>query len=358
MMLYKMLSKLKTISSDEHMIIGLRKENKLRQEFRQVGVQVKTLGFNKNLLSIKKFFELRNILKDLEPDILHGWMYHSNMLANLTAPEGAEIIWSTHHSLDHLHKEKKLTRFLIKLGPYFEKGISKHIYCSNTSNMQHQEFGYSSKCSQVIPNGIDINEFYPDKEKGAKFRKKCEIEYGKIIFGQAARFHPLKNQELLITVFSELHKKHPDAYLLLAGTGVNPKNEKLKNLIGNLGIENNVLLIGECNDMPGLLNAIDFYCSSSLSEAFPMVLGEAMACGTPCIATDVGDSSFIIGDNGWVVDIQDNKSFVQGMAEMICLEDDEYDELGKAARDRIKQKFSLESIAKEYNNLYRDISMK
>lgn len=350
-MLYKLLERLSN-NTDNHIVVGLRKENKLKKEFSSLGIRTETLGLKKNILFIKDILSLKRLLKQINPDIIHSWMYHSNIIARLIAPGNSNIIWSTHHSLDDFKNEKWTTRLAISIGPYLEKSISEHIYCSRTSKVQHQKIGYSDCKSKVIPNGFDVNFFRPNNALRKTFRNQYNIPHDSIVFGQAARYHPLKNQEWLIGNFAKVHEKYPNTYLVLAGNKVTNDNSSLVDLIKRLDISTKVLLIGECTNMPAFLNAIDCYCSSSLSEAFPLVLGEAMACGIPCISTDVGDSSYIIGNCGWAVDARDDRGYINAMTEMTCLTQDQYIEIGYEARERIKNKFSLKSVAEHYYESY------
>ena len=147
----------------------------------------------------------------------------------------------------------------------------------------------------------------------------------------------------------------PDIFFLLAGRGINSCNQQLQKIIDENDLKERVLLLDERNDMPRLTAALDIAVSSSGAESFPNVLGEAMSCGIPCVATDTGDSSIIVGDTGRVVPPQDAYSLACAIESLINEGPEELNRLGKAAREKIINNFSLQTIAKQYEKLYSKI---
>ena len=98
---------------------------------------------------------------------------------------------------------------------------------------------------------------------------------------------------------------------------------------------------------------MDIFCvSSAWGEGFPNVIGEAMASGIPCVATDIGDSSIIIGDTGVVVPPKDKGSLIKGLEILLNMSLEEYLTLSEKAIDRIKSNYALNRIVDEYASLY------
>jgi len=152
-----------------------------------------------------------------------------------------------------------------------------------------------------------------------------------------------------------VHREMPDVHFLLAGNGVDENNLQLLKLIDSKGLRNVTYLLGLRRDVPQLMAALDLLVSFSHGEAFPNVVGEAMACGVPCIVTDVGDCSYIVGDTGRVVIPGDSKSLALAIKEVISLPLNIRMELCKRARARVEEEFSIENIVHRYEELYKEI---
>jgi glycosyltransferase involved in cell wall biosynthesis len=150
-----------------------------------------------------------------------------------------------------------------------------------------------------------------------------------------------------------LLKSYPDVHFVLVGREVHTENKVLKNLIQDLGISQHIHLLGERRDMNRLTAALDIACSASAyGEGFPNVIGEAMSCGVPCAVTDVGDSGWIVGNTGRVVPPRSPEALAHAWKELIVLGSEGREILGKAARARIIECFSLDSVVHQYESLY------
>jgi len=113
--------------------------------------------------------------------------------------------------------------------------------------------------------------------------------------------------------------------------------------------------LGERADVPRLTAALDIASSSSWGEAFPNVLGEAMSCGVPCVATDAGDAALIVGGTGLIVPRGNAAALAQAWDEMLALSHDERQALGAQARARVSECFELGAISQRYAALYREL---
>ncbi|MDZ4159834.1 MAG: glycosyltransferase, partial [Anaerolineaceae bacterium] len=143
---------------------------------------------------------------------------------------------------------------------------------------------------------------------------------------------------------------------LLCGAGMVGKNAELVGLLHQAGVHNHFHLLDLRDEMISFYNALDLLSSSSASgEGFPQVVGEAMACGVPCVVTDVGDSALIVGGTGRVVPPCNPVALAAAWEEMLRMPPADRTRLGQTARQRIQENFSIEKIAGQYEALYSSI---
>src|SRR5262249_50124298 len=190
-------------------------------------------------------------------------------------------------------------------------------------------------------------------EGGWWVRKELGLAVEAPVIGMAGRFHVQKGQRNFIQAAAQLHARMPAVHFVLCGTDIDTDNVELTGWIehyGN-GLEKALHLLGRRTDMSRIFAALDVATSASLSEAFPMAVGEAMACATPCIVTDVGDSALIVGDTGKVVPAEDPRALAQAWHSMLAASPAERSEFGRAARNRIQQLFDVDAIVERYQKL-------
>lgn len=356
MMLYRLLRCFRESGDHELRVISLMDENRLSAELADLGVSVHTLGMRRGMVPFRALRQLRSIIRAIRPDLIHGWMYHSNIVASLVAGNSVPVIWGVHTSVNDIKREKKLTRLLIRAGPILSYRVSRIIYCSHISAMQHERIGYPSGKRAVIPNGFDVDLFRPDREARLLVRQGLGLPTDAIVIGHAARYHPMKNHAGLLRAFAELLDRHPRVRLVMAGREVRWDNPTLASLARALKLDGKVWLLGEQRDMARLMNAFDIYSSSSSwGEAFPIVLGEAMACEVPCVTTDVGDSAAIVAETGVVVPAGDEAALVEALDQLIQAGREVRKKLGMAARERVVNKYSLPTVAAAYRDLYEEV---
>lgn len=147
-----------------------------------------------------------------------------------------------------------------------------------------------------------------------------------------------------------------DVHIVLVGRDVDRNNTPLVQLVPQ-ALQRRFHWLGERHDIPDLMPIFDIVClSSAWGEAFPNVLGEAMACGVPCVATDVGDSALIVGVTGGVVPPRNDAELCSALMDMVNRGPEVSASLGQAARRRIEAEFSLDAVVEQYMNLYRQLA--
>lgn len=355
-MLYRLVDALPRESGFVHSVISLADVGQFDLDFEFLGVPVRSLKLKAGLPSPAALLRLRRWVAAAQPDLVQGWMYHGNMAAAVAMNSKTPLVWGIHHSLQDLAREKPLTRLVIRGGPWFASRARQIVYCSQASQHQHEVVGYPATKSIFIPNGIDCERFRPDPQAVNHLRIALGLSEDALLIGHAARFHPVKNHVGLVRAFARVAQYCPTAHLLMVGRDVTLANEMLAGAVSAGGLTGRVHLLGEQADMWRILPALDVYASFSWSEAFPIVLGEAMACGVQCVTTDVGDSAVIVGDTGRVVAPGDEIALGKNIVDLLASTPAARRAIGERARARIIAEYGLSAVADRYATLYRRLS--
>ena len=219
-----------------------------------------------------------------------------------------------------------------------------------------KNLGYCKKKLIFIPNGYELDIFNYSKRQELFFKKKLKIKKDIPIIGSVSRYDPIKDHITLLNALSLVRLKNIEFICILIGLNINKKNKALTNQIKLLNLKKNIKLLGNKKNIAEVMNGLDIHILSSKSEAFPNVVVEAMACKTPCIATNVGDCSFIIGKTGWLVPPQDPIKLAK-VVEIAFAEirSKNWNKRRNQARLRIKQNFDISKMVKSLNKLWFQI---
>lgn len=134
-----------------------------------------------------------------------------------------------------------------------------------------------------LPNGVDLSRFRPDAALRREYRARMGLERNYVV-GHVGRLGPAKNHAFLLEVFAQLHSRRPEARLLLVGDG--ELRRDIEERIGALGLSDSVIMTGNRDDVPALMQAMDVFAFPSLWEGLPVTLVEAQAVGLPCLISD------------------------------------------------------------------------
>lgn len=320
-------------------------------------VPVHTLGMSPGSPSPAALILLRKLVRTIRPDLLQGWMYHGNLAASVArvmAIGKPALVWNIRQSLYDISNEKPGTRVVIRAGKMASRQPDHILYNSHVSRAQHQAFGYHAAHCDVIPNGFDTTILQPDAAARDLMRSALGLVPGDKLVGFIGRYHPMKDIPNFLQAMAGLMAADPHVHCAIIGQDAGPENPDLAPYFKVLP-EVRVHVFGRRDDVAQLMPGFDLLCLSSISEAFPNVVGEAMACGVPCVTTDVGDCRHIVGDTGRIVATSDPMALCRALGEMLPLDEGAWLSFGRKARVRIASHFSLAATVDKYTNLYESI---
>jgi glycosyltransferase involved in cell wall biosynthesis len=232
--------------------------------------------------------------------------------------------------------------------------LPAEITCvSHAAREFHEHFGYSSKKLKVIPNGFDLSRFKPNVAARSRIRSELKISSGAQVVGLVARFDPQKDHETFISGAALVQRQLPNTVFLLCGDGVDCRNQLLLRHIESSGGKAAFRMLGRRDDIADVTAAFDVAVNCSVAEGFSNAIGEAMACGIPCVVTDVGDSAQVVGLTGIVVPPRNPEALAAGILRLLTAPN--YAALSSAARTRIHDEFEIEKITAKYLDLYRGV---
>ncbi|MFN6563564.1 MAG: glycosyltransferase family 4 protein [Nostoc sp. ChiSLP01] len=353
-MLYKLLSRMDK-QRFSPVVVSLMDRGTWGDRIANLGIPVYTIGMKPGALKLINIWRMIDIVRQLKPDLIQGWMYHGNLAAQFVSLfifRQVPVFWNIRHSLHSLELEKPRTTIIIKLCAIFSRLPKKIIYNSQNSSKQHEKIGYFLEKTYIIPNGFETEKFTPSTQARLSVRSELNTPENALLIGLIGRYHPIKDHFNFLQAAALLLKTYSNVQFVLVGNKVDWDNHILSELIHELGLIKHIHLLGERHDVPRLTAALDIASSSSSGEGFPNVIGEAMSCGVPCVVTDVGDSAWIVGDTGKVVPPKNPEALANAWQGLINIGKEGRESLGKAARARVIECFSLDSIVAEYETLY------
>ena len=323
------------------------------------GIPIKTMGMKPGIPDPRAMLRLVRHLRAERPTIIQTWMDHSNLIGGLASVlvPGGKAVWGIHHS-DHVAGlTKRSTLVTVNTCAVLSHRVpARVVLCSEHSRKLYAARGFADPKMTVIPNGFDTSVFQPDPEARSGIRRELGIDTNTMLVGLVARYDPLKDHANFLRAAAKVMQTHPDVHFLLCGTKVNHENAELMELVQQLKIGKNCHLLGPRRDVPRLYAAMDLNVSSSVSEAFPLAIGEAMACGVPCVATDVGDSALIIGDTGRIVPPGDSDALARAIIDLLTLTPQAREHLGTSARARVRELFDLTAVTRRYEAVYEEVA--
>lgn len=336
---------------NNHIVISLTIGGKYFLLLKKFGIKVYSIDMK--FYSIFKFFNLIKLLHELNPDIVQTWLIHGDFIGGIAARLAGikNIVWNILYSKLEISSEKLITIFLLRILGKLSYILPKLIIViSKSAKKNCLKIGYCKKKLCLIFSGFDFSLFKVNKYQKLLFRKKIKIQKHIKTIGIVARYHPIKDHENLLNALSIIKSNNKNFNCIFVGFNMNKNNRELTNKIKKLQLNKNVKLLGPIKNIPQVMNGLDVHILCSKSEGFPSVIVEAMACGTPCIVTDVGDARFIVGKTGWVVPAMNPLRLANAIeSALLAIDKNKWKKRCIRARLRVKNKFEMKEMIKSYN---------
>lgn len=343
----------------KHIVISMMGEGKYGTILRQVGIEVTCLNMSQSRISLSGLWSLFKLLKYYKPDVVQTWMYHADLIGGIIAKmAGAKtVFWNIRHTTLQPGKSKRSTIWIAKTCALISAWIPNTIvYCAHNAKTVHEALGYKKGKAVIIGNGYNLDLFSIDFNLRKSFRSELGIGEEDNLIGMVGRYNPQKDHTNLIESLSLVRKAGYKFKTVLIGADLNTSNQIIANQIFDNELNEHILLLGQRADVPVVMNGLDIHVlSSSFGEAFPNVLAEAMACGTPCVTTDVGDAGLIVGETGWLVAPKNPKSLADAIITALDekhARSEQWNERKIECRNRIVDNFSIEKMVSSYHNVW------
>lgn len=343
---------------DDPQVLSLLPPGPIAERIRKQGVAVHSLDMRRGLAGPRAMHRLTRIVERIGPDLIHGWMYHGKLAASFARrrlSHKVPLVWNIRHSIPDLARESLQTRILLRLSARISRGPEAIIYNAHVSRAQHEAIGYASARGTVIANGFDTVRFDCDPAARDRARELFGLPAGTLRVACIARLHPMKDQARLVDAVAAARTRGCDIHLMLVGHGLADPPAELRQLIERSLPPDRITTCGARFDVAEWLPGMDILAvPSAWGEAFPNVIGEALACGVPVVATDVGDSARIVGAHGLIVPPNDTEAMADALVAMAARSPEERAAMGRAGRERIMRDYSLEKIARQYEQVHAD----
>lgn len=322
------------------------------ERMREMGIKVIALNLRRGSLVVALHSFFSQISK-LQPSQIHGWMYHGNLFAFLAwiMNPKAKLVFNIRQALHSLRQEKITTRVAILFNALLSRICNLVIYNTKLGIRHHVKLGFARENSLYIANGFDSQNLFFSEAKRNAFRRSLNIHENSSVICILARYDPIKGHDIFLQAAELLLFDCPDTLFLIVGDGLSKDHFFLAPLMSK--ISDNLIVLNHQDDVCSVLNGVDILTLCSRSEGFPNVLGEGMAVGLNCVATDVGDCVEIMGGCGHVVPVEAPSILATKWQEILSQPRSDFSLKGIKARERIQEHFSEEKFVYSYLQVFQ-----
>lgn len=283
--------------------------------------------------------KLREIAQSFRADVVYSFMPAANVLAALARRRfaSAALVWGVRASRAEWGFYGTFPALLTRIEGWLSSRPDLILCNSQAGRHYYSQAGWRAERMEVVENGFDLEAFRPDPEGRLRVRRELDVPPERCVVGIVGRIDPIKDHESFLRMAAVLRAQGRECEFWCVGSGDAAYVARLQALAAELGVAPVVRWLGTRQDMRAVYSALDVSCLTSLAEGFPNVAGESMACGTPCVAFEVGDAAALIGDEALVVRNRDARQLATAIVRAL-----DADSLRERSRARIAENFSLQ----------------
>jgi glycosyltransferase involved in cell wall biosynthesis len=313
----------------------------LEKELLEADVRIQLLNKRGRWDFVRFMVRLIILVRTERPDILYSYL--TDLVTMLLKPffPRIKMVWGIRGSSMDFSQYDWLIRLSYRLSCRLSDNADLIIANSHTGRKHYIACGYPSAKTVTIPNGIETDRFYPDSEARRRVRFEWNIQDHDTLIGMVGRLDPMKDHPCFLETAALLAKERKDTRFVCVGNGPDHYRDVLQQQTKSLNLERHVVWVPAREDVSSFYNAFDLLVSSSAyGEGFSNVIAEAMACGVPCVVTNVGDSAWLVGDQGEVVPPKDSVALKKAIEKVL----DQRPYSPAQIRLRIVKRFSAEKL--------------
>lgn len=326
------------------LVFVLRGGGRLERELREAGVAIKTVESARAWYHPGSLRRLVSSLRGWDPDVIHSYLVVPNVVLATLRPalQRPRLVWGVRASRSDANYT--LARSAFAVTKVLARVPDLVIANSESAQRFHHEQGYAAHKVIVINNGVDTARYQRDEAGATRVRREWGVPVDAPLVGMVARLDPVKGHSNFVCAAGQVARADVAARFVCVGPPAGQARNRLERLAEKVGVGDRLMWIGARDDLAAVYSALDVCCLASRSEGFPNAVAEAMACGTPCVVTDVGDAATIVDGAGVVVERGNSEALAAGVKELLSQPAGAQRSLGETARQRIVSRYSAESL--------------